>query len=381
VRQTFESHQAFDNIVESGMDSLTITSFQVSFAVATVIGVAALTAWCAQRTDGDLQPLPEPDGLRAIRENQRRITIRGRVRRVSVLRCDNRATQDVVVLFVPGAGGQADQFFGQAPLFAPEGSLCHSAVAVLYSHASHGPNARETYAGWESLSFSALSEDLVAMHSFALEQARDPARASVVIVAHSLGAALTATVLHRLPRLAGVILLAPPLRSGSSERTATSVARAVRWALLRAPPAVLDVFRTMDRRGAGATSASVSRMVGRRGVGVDPELALLQKVWNAETPSRVVQAISRQAVAHIPDAIQYGALLRAVREDVKVVVVAGEHDQLTPPESVRRVWAGAGSAARYVLLRGDVGHQVMAEQPQRVNELIVDIVAARSNLW
>jgi pimeloyl-ACP methyl ester carboxylesterase len=361
-----------DSITGNGVAAVTLAAV----ATAGVVVVASRIL----HEDEDLSPLPLPAGLLLIRENQRRITVRGRVRHVSVLRCARRATQDVVVLFVPGAGGQAEQFFGQAPLFASNGALAGCAVAVFFSHASHGPNAREPYAGWESLSFQSLADDLVAMCEFALEQVPDPPRAKVIVVAHSLGSALTVSALNRLPRVASVMLIAPPVK-GSSEATKPNAANALKWTLLRMPSAILDGFRMLDRRGPGATSASVSRMVGRRGDGVDPDLARLQKVWNAATPSRIVQALSRQTPECIPDSLQYGAFLRAASGCKDVVVVAGEHDQLTSAESVKSILTYAGKTARFELVNGDVGHQVMAERPQRINKLIASLVDANRELW
>jgi pimeloyl-ACP methyl ester carboxylesterase len=91
--------------------------------------------------------------------------------------------------------------------------------------------------------------------------------------------------------------------------------------------------------------------------------------WNSSVPSIVVKAISRQA--EIPTAIEYGALLRSSGAAVRLVV--GEHDQLTPASCAFRIFGSAGPRAKLSLLEGDVGHQVMAERGDAINNLLVEM--------
>jgi pimeloyl-ACP methyl ester carboxylesterase len=91
--------------------------------------------------------------------------------------------------------------------------------------------------------------------------------------------------------------------------------------------------------------------------------------WNASLPSKVAKATALQA--EIPTAIEYGALLRSSGAAVRIVV--GEHDQLTPASCSFRVFGSAGPRAKLTLFEGDVGHQVMAERGEAVNEVLLEV--------
>jgi pimeloyl-ACP methyl ester carboxylesterase len=231
--------------------------------------IARVDQWLWPRNPGDDETAG--GGLRAIRTAKQRVFRLGRYRHVSVLTADASGAH-VAVLFIPGAGGQAEQFYKQAQLFMAGAELGRT-IGVFYSHHGHGPNARECYS-WKDLSAVALTEQAVDMYNFALDQIA-PAnreRAKVVIAAHSYGCAITVCALHKMPRVAGIILMAPPIPRHQGW---------VRWILLQLPSWFLDLVRLLDRRG-GVRSKSVCRMVGWNGRGADPTLAHLQlrKSWS-----------------------------------------------------------------------------------------------------
>jgi pimeloyl-ACP methyl ester carboxylesterase len=204
-------------------------------------------------------------GLAAVRKSSIRLRRKGVHRHVASLTGDP-AQAHTAVLFIPGAGGQAEQFYQQAALFEDGGQLCNT-IGVFYSHHGHGPNTAE-HCGWNDLSLAALTEQAVDMYDYALEQISDENRdrAKVFLVAHSYGCAIAVSALYKMPRVVGIMLLAPPIpRKRGLARTA----------LLRLPAWLLDLARILDRRG-GVHSRSVSRMLGWNGRGVDSSLAQLQ---------------------------------------------------------------------------------------------------------
>lgn len=231
----------------------------------------------ARRSDN----LPVLSGMEMIRNAQRPLYVRGRRRHVSVVN-ETAEPQDggiespqTAFLFVPGAGGQAEQFFKQMTLFR-EGGPLSGHTAVLFSHSGHGPNTVEPY-DWESLSFEELLEDVVEMYNLAvciLRKRFPPEKQSgekehtprVLVVAHSYGCALSVCALSRMPLVSGVVLLAPPVKQPTSWP---------KWAILRLPSLAIDVIRVSDRTG-GPDSPSVKRMLGEGGEGVEQEIARQQ---------------------------------------------------------------------------------------------------------
>jgi pimeloyl-ACP methyl ester carboxylesterase len=204
---------------------------------------------------------------------------------VAALTRPDPAQAHTAVLFIPGAGGQAEQFYQQATLFADGGQLAN-AIGVFYSHHGHGPNAAERCA-WNDLSPASLTEQAVDMYDYAVEQIADQHRdrARVLLVAHSYGCAIAVSALYKMPRVVGILLLAPPIpRNRGFARTA----------LLRLPAWLLDLARILDRRG-GVHSRSVSRMLGWNGRGVeDASLALLQlsMLYAICSPQKIVNSSS-----------------------------------------------------------------------------------------
>lgn len=303
-----------------------------------------------------------PLGIKHIGQGMRRVIIDRKDVHVSVVATPGAfEVASTAVLFVPGMGGQAANFFEQASLFLPGGALSSSAVGVFCSWPGHGPNTSPVSAAHASP--GGLVKYLVEVYEHTLsnfaESRRDGVR--VVLVAHSYGCAISANALPLMPQISAKVLLAPPLGGGNKVGLLKRI-------LLRAPPSVLDVFRSFDRHpqsGRGALStASVRRMVGSS---VGEDMARVQLAWNAHTPSAVVQLFAIQT--EVPDAVEYGARIRAA--GIPVSILCGERDSITPPSNAFRVWGAAGPKAQIVLIEGDIGHQVMYEASSRVNDEIV----------
>lgn len=266
------------------------------------------------------------------------------------------------LLFVPGAGGAAAMFCEQAA------ALCtapNSPRAAFVEHAGHGGRAGAPWAAGD-LAPAALAAAVgrAADALLAAWPAPRRPRVRIVVVAHSYGCALVARALRAdaLPQVAAVVLLAPPVQRGLG---------LVRAVLLRAPAAVLDAVRAVDRMQGydGRRSRSVRRMLGG---GAREEVARWQLQWNRNVSSPVVQALGIRAEVCAPR--EYADAFR--RSKVRVDVVVGERDGVCASSGALAIWDAAKADCRATmrLVEGDVGHQVMLEVPAVVNEVIVTTV-------
>lgn len=336
----------------------------IAVGTCTVFFASFLRRQLAQRTLLTAAGGRSPPGIKRIDDAMRQVTLDGRDVYISTV--GSRAALDTVnvaVLFVPGMGGQAVNFFEQSSLFLPDGPLSSSAVGFFCSWPGHGLNSSPVFA--ECVSPDGLSKYLIEVYNWVLNQFPQNRRKStrVVLVAHSYGCAISARTLLSMPQTSSVVFLAPPLDTESKKGFLKS-------SLLYAPPALLDLVRAFDRlpRGTGALStSSVSRMVG---TGVSEDMACIQLAWNGHTPSEVIQLCARQTC--IPNALEYGARIRAA--DVPVSVICGERDQITQPSNSFQIWGASGQKARIVIAEGNVGHQVMYEAGTQVNSEIVRAV-------
>ena len=123
------------------------------------------------------------------------------------------------------------------------------------------------------------------------------------------------------------------------------------------------------RRSGSAVSVAISRFLNI-GRGSDKRLAKFTEAMSAGTKAQVVGDFYLTLDNHDKlDALK-------VLADIPTLVIVGDRDRLTPPESARKI-AAAVSGSKLLELRG-AGHCTMLEQPEAVNAAIYELAASVS---
>ncbi|KJE92399.1 hypothetical protein CAOG_03377 [Capsaspora owczarzaki ATCC 30864] len=264
--------------------------------------------------------------------------VRGKRLRVVHIPHENK---DVPVLFMlHGAGGQAEQWMEQIAFFNGRCSI------VAWDNVGHGksekPHRYDLYAR-ESI----VQDSIELFHRYRGRRN--------VLLAHSYGTSVTTALYpHIQQHVSAIVMLGCIVQTPT-----TSAPHASRAWLLDLPDIVLDVLRSLDRRG-GPDSVSVARMLHRS---ASVALKRRQLRWNANTPSHVVKALSKQAIRPTPDDFK--------KITAPVLLISGADDHLTVPANAHAVHEilGAQLSVKPQILP-ETGHQAMVEKRELVNALI-----------
>lgn len=229
-----------------------------------------------------------------------------------------------LLVFVHGLGGSLAQL---APLM---GSLINVASCVGIDFPGCGLSAFSP-THWEAYSIEAM----VALLDETIKKHRSEGQ-QVVLIAHSLGCAISATLLSKASKIgsdarkhvSALVAICPPA-SNPSEKQLQTFRR-----LLSVPSPIFNVFRWWDRRG-GLNSNSVRRITGGS-AGVDTRK--LQMRFNEQSQTPVWR---RMAWGSLPEYSPDGKSQRGLPGqeiwagvEAPVFFIAGEADTLTKPENV-----------------------------------------------
>lgn len=231
-----------------------------------------------------------------------------------------------VIVFVHGLGGSIAQFH----------PLLTSLVNVGPCFGIDLPGCGQS--GFQPESWAAYSHaSLVDLLDSAISDACVRAKTDeVVLVCHSMGCSLAASLLSRTAdspagntdRIQSMIAICPKISSPTVQEV-----RAFRR-LLSVPSQLFNIFRAWDRRG-GVESPSVKRFVGER---ASVKTKKLQLEFNEHSRTDVWR---RMAWGAIPTISQDGSLAgglpdpqRWARISVPLFVIAGESDQVTKPREI-----------------------------------------------
>jgi pimeloyl-ACP methyl ester carboxylesterase len=239
-----------------------------------------------------------------------------------------------VVFLCHGAGGNKNQWRNQWQALIAAG---YRIVAwdTLGHGASRRPRRASTYDGQELIrDYAAIFDRYHGVRN--------------IVVGHSMGASMTLSMLQRL-QLAGrigqvgkAVLLGAQLNYQRSR-------------LLGTPVFYLNWIR--------------SRL----------ERQFKEAAWHPEAPAQLVEY--EQQVTHSNSLRVFKAMLtRASRPDVDrlsmlrlpILLMSGDSDRLTPAEGARQLAERLPNATLQVIER--CGHQIMLEQPERVNALLLDFI-------
>lgn len=229
-----------------------------------------------------------------------------------------------LLVFVHGLGGSLAQL---APIM---GSLVNVASCVGIDFPGCGLSEFSP-TNWEAYSIEAMATLL----DHATEKHRSKGQ-GVVLIAHSLGCAISATLLSETSKISssvrshnlGFVAICPPA-SNPSEKELQTYRR-----LLSIPSPLFNIFRWWDRRG-GLNSTSVRRLTGDS-AGVDTRK--LQMRFNEQSQTPVWR---RMAWGTLPELDTNGQFQRGLPGadvwagvNVSTFFIAGEADTLTKPENV-----------------------------------------------
>ena len=266
-----------------------------------------------------------------------------------------------LLVFMHGLGGNATQF---APLLT---SLVNVAPCLAIELPGCGlsdfrPDAPEAY------TTAAFAELLCS----AIERYHDAeSNQQVVLVGHSMGcsiAALLASSASPLQARLGVnyiigFIAICPRTEPPSAAEAANVDR-LRWV----PTFVFDVLRFLDQRG-GLDSPSVTRVVGE---GADTETKKLQQNYNGQSKSAVVlrfvtAGVPSPGTSAAKDGIPWPGKEVWSSMKIPLFLLAGEADQITPPEQIEQVtkWLTSQSAKAEPLMPAESVAATEAEQRSR----------------
>ncbi|KAL9621380.1 MAG: hypothetical protein Q9160_004140 [Pyrenula sp. 1 TL-2023] len=229
-----------------------------------------------------------------------------------------------LLVFVHGLGGSLAQL---APIM---GSLVNVASCVGIDFPGCGLSEFSP-TNWEAYSIEAIAT--------LLDQATEKHRSEgqgVVLIAHSLGCAISATLLSKTSKISssvrnnnlGFVAICPPASNPSGKELQTY------RRLLSIPSPLFNVFRWWDRRG-GLNSTSVRRLTGSS-AGVDTRK--LQMRFNEQSQTPVWR---RMAWGTLPELGTNGQFQRGLPSaeiwagvNAPTFFIAGEADALTKPENV-----------------------------------------------
>ena len=240
---------------------------------------------------------------------------------------------DCTVFLCHGAGGHKNQWRHQWRALAEAGI-----GAVAWDALGHGtspqPRRRAAYAGGAFvLDFAALFERHRTARNF--------------IVAHSYGVRVALGFLETLQQsdVAGLLLLGPP------PLVPAPVTGLFRWA----PAFVLELMRP-------SLSARFRTLAWHPET--NPQLVAAEDALTRRNSLFMMQSLMLQSVSPDP------ALLE--RLTMPAIVAAGDMDRLTPPALAIDL-ASRIPDGRFELIAG-AGHQMMLEQPARINRLLLGMI-------
>ncbi|KAI5287409.1 hypothetical protein KEM54_006015 [Ascosphaera aggregata] len=234
-----------------------------------------------------------------------------------------------LIVFVHGLGGSVAQFHLLLK------SLVNIAPCLAIDFPGCGLSSFSPK-DWSAYSFEALTELL----AVAVEQHRDVSRnQDVVLVGHSLGSAISATLASSTSPIAskvrnhiiGLVTICPP-GVPPSQKDARMFRR-----LLHVPGFAFDLWRKWDSRG-GINSASISRFVG---TGAHIETRKLQYHFNRQSRTPVFR---RMAWGILPEFSEDGMPNGGIPGEriwagveVPILLIGGESDTVTKAEEVKRI--------------------------------------------
>ncbi|MDU8357504.1 alpha/beta hydrolase [Pseudomonas syringae group sp. J309-1] len=245
-----------------------------------------------------------------------------------------------VVFFCHGSGGNKDQWRNQWQALAAEGYNL-----VAWDMLGHGASAKPQHSA--AYAWDELVEDY-------LEVLRRYQSERNVLVGHSFGTGLTLGALAELERqgnarsVESVLLLGSMLRRPEAKNPVLSLPA---WLLERLRPWLAKGFRERAWH-----------------VQADPALVAYEEKLTESNPLYVFKALMTQA--RWPELIE----LDSIKVDVHVV--AGDSDGLTPA-------AGGEALARRLPnasfeLLDQCGHQLMLEKPERVLQLLKQLLGSQA---
>ncbi len=265
---------------------------------------------------------------------------------------DGDPAAELTIVFVHGYGLSMDCWHYQRRDLKDAGRL------VFYDQRSHGSSGRSRP---EAETIEQLGEDLYAVLA-------DTAPAGpVLLVGHSMGGMTIMALADRHPelfgdRVAGVALLSTA--AGTMAETALGLPAFVgRWAGPLVPGAVHRLQRRAALIQRGVREGSdVSYLAVRRfalAPDASPALVELTERMVLRTPVAVL-------LEFVPTLLDHDKLAAIdVLRGVPTLVLAGERDQLTPPQRSRDIAAALPEAELVTL--GGAGHMVILERPSLVN--------------
>ncbi|KAH6603557.1 hypothetical protein Trco_008332 [Trichoderma cornu-damae] len=260
-----------------------------------------------------------------------------------------------LLVCVPGLGGSVAQF----------NPLLRSLVDLAPCLAIDWPGCgRSKFAPtqWEAYTSEALLELLEVI----VEDHRDKEHGQgVVLVAHSMGTALSAGLANRnLPHgtplaqhVVGVVAICPV--SGPVEEAKATLIKRLFWI----PGWIFALWRAWDGRG-GPNSASVARFVGE---GAPAELKLMQYRYNQQSRTPVWR---RMAYGTLPARYQDGKPVGGIPGpdswaslDIPVFLIGGEKDNITSPKEVDKIVEAFRSANDEDFMPGEAEPAANASDP------------------
>jgi pimeloyl-ACP methyl ester carboxylesterase len=270
-----------------------------------------------------------------------------------VLADSGPADRPVSVVAVPGWKGVD---VGLRTLVARTVHAGFRVVIVNLPGTGVSPGAGRLAEGLDEL--SALVEEVLA--SLSTPEA-------VLLVGHSFGATIATAVAARgLAPLRGLVLVSPVVvppsgRSGPGERAANACLRLFATVLARAPRSVAEaVARSSVLEDVGNV------FLARRG------LNGFRRIRAEAAPERHLPVDPRSAADQLRAAVAHGCLESAAEVPVPTWIVAGDRDQLSPPDELRDL-CDALPIGRLTLLPG-AGHLAHQEDAQAMSDLLADCV-------
>ena len=241
-----------------------------------------------------------------------------------------------LLVFVHGLGGSLAQF---NPLLT---SLVNISACLGIDLPGCGLS-KYSPALWNAYTTEALAELLMTVIDLHLDHG---ARQGVVLIAHSMGCALsallastTSTIQYANTRnVLGLVAISPQM-SPFSEHQIKIFLR-----LLHIPTPLFDLWRKWDRRG-GPESVSVTRIVGAN---ADVETKKLQQRFNAQSDTEVwrrmawgalpTSAVAGTACGGLPGPEVWAGIA------TPIFLMAGEADTITKPEEIGKISQTLGKA-------------------------------------
>ncbi|KAL2916485.1 hypothetical protein HK105_203918 [Polyrhizophydium stewartii] len=229
----------------------------------------------------------------------------------------------------------------------------HAVVALDY--AGHGASAAPAAAG------DYATDAIVGAAARAIDALAPASATSFVLVGHSYGC----TIAARLARawagrgsVAGVALLAPKTALAPHERLGLAALRAA------VPAALLDAGAWLDARLGPASVAAAS------------VLSRAASPWLRAEQTRMAAAMSGAAKRSALLAAEFAGEREFRDFPAPLLLIGGTLDTVAPPDpnitAIER-WTRVPATRSHLLI---AGHQLMLEQPARVNALLDAFIAS-----